>query len=149
MKTIKVNKLCKINQDNIAPSRDRRQVAVNVTQYIEDEKGFINYCLAINKHLLYSEVFMANLIKMDVSIDFDKVYVEKIEHNVTDKETLNFITNCLGYLIDDDEMNLFVSKIYGYHDEVLAIAYVFNYHNGYYSHEVYSDINNNTKVDYI
>ena len=45
-KIIEVNKYCEINKDNIAIVRDR-EIGINILQKEKDEKGFINYCLAI------------------------------------------------------------------------------------------------------
>lgn len=50
MRVIEVNKYCEINQDNIAKSVDNRAIGNNIIQKVKDEKGFINFCLAIDNH---------------------------------------------------------------------------------------------------
>ncbi|MGL4998631.1 MAG: hypothetical protein ACRC5T_06645 [Cetobacterium sp.] len=153
MKTVEVNKDCKINNYNIAKSRDDREVSINITQYIEDENGFINYCLAIEDKQQCCEFFGSGFFKV-VDFDENKVFVDRINHdieNVTSEwlEEIGF-----RYNFDDEESEYIidsgiVSCVYGKDNELLAIAWVYNAHNRYYGHEVFTDINGDIKVSYL
>ncbi|MGL6023470.1 MAG: hypothetical protein ACRC0F_02545 [Cetobacterium sp.] len=153
MEVVKVSKDCKINDYNIAKSIDDREVSINVTQYIEDENGFINYCLAIEDSQQCCESFGSGFFKV---VDFDetKIFVDRIEHDI-ENVTSEWLKE-IGFRYDfDDEASDYiidggvVSCIYGKVDELLAIAWVYNDHNGYYSHKVFTDVNGDIKVSYL
>ncbi len=140
---IKVNKNCIINQENIAKSRDR-DIAINITcaDGVEDS-GFINYTLGIDDYQQCCENF---------GVIFDKVsndtYVTYIDHNSDSNEEL-----IQKYLLDrvDDISDLYYTYtiVYGINNKIIAIGICFNEHNGYYSHDVYADINGKIEVDCI
>ena len=134
-KYIKVNKFCEINQDHFAKSReDDLLIAVNVIPVQKEEKGFINYCLAIENEQKCCEEFDAKLFKINKNIDFSNVFVSKIERDVTfSQEEKEEFVNHYG----DEFSDYKATKIYDENDELIAVGVVENYHNGYYSHLVY------------
>lgn len=140
-KIIEVNKKCIINTDNIAKCRDR-EIAVNITCLDEcEESGFINYTLAIENGQHCCEDFGTKLVILS-----DEEYIRYIVHNTTDKAIINFVKE----IIKDSDGDYIVSAIYGRSDNLIAIAYCYNIHNGYYGHYVYADLNNEElEVEYI
>ncbi len=64
IRKIKVNKICEINRDNIALSVENRRIAINVIQKVKDEKGFINYCLAVDDEQICCEEISAGYKKI-------------------------------------------------------------------------------------
>lgn len=132
-RTIIVKKMCEINQDNIAKSVKNRKIAINVIQKLKDEKGFINYCLAVDNEQFCCEKITFGYKKI---IDFDEnnVYVSKIVSNIFRKFNYKSLT--------------YICKIYGKRNEndirnrVIAIAFVTNKANaGWYSHTIYESEN--------
>lgn len=129
-KIIKVNKYCEINKDNIAIVRDR-EIGINILQKRKNEKGFINYCLAIEICQRCCENWGAGFYKV---IDFneDNVFVSKIELNA------DISLDDVGNTLHIDELNsCYACKVYGKNNVLIAIGYVYNDHNGYYSHTIY------------
>lgn len=130
MKIIEVNKFCEINQENIAPSVEDRIIAINIVQKDKDEKGFINFCLAIDSYQRCCESFGGDFVK---TIDYDEenVYVSKIETGVdlTEEEIKKYLDvddfDCGGY---------HACKVYGKENELISVAFVVNIQNGYYDH---------------
>lgn len=146
MKTIEVNKFCEINQENIAPSVKNRDIAINIVQKEKDEKGFINFCLAIDNWQQCSEYFGVYFEKLREYVD-NNVYVSKIEtyrklrddedwEEFTKKELEPYLKPSMGFFWEEGGYCL--AKVYGKNKELLAIAYVYNNHNGYYWHNVYA-----------
>ena len=68
-RTIIVKKMCEINQDNIAISVENRRIAINIIQKVKDEKGFINYCLAVDDEQFCCEEISVGYRKI---VDFDE-----------------------------------------------------------------------------
>lgn len=129
IRKIKVNKICEINRDNIALSVENRRIAINVIQKVKDEKGFINYCLAVDDEQICCEEISAGYRKL---IDFDEnnVYISKIVSNIIEEESYHSLS--------------YICKIYGkvkktdFFNKLLAIGFVNNTANaGWYSHTIY------------
>lgn len=129
VRKIKVNKICEINRDNIALSVENRRIAINVIQKVKDEKGFINYCLAVDDEQICCEEISAGYRKI---IDFDEnnVYISKIVSNIIEEESYHSLS--------------YICKIYGkakkrdFFNKLLAIGFVNNTANaGWYSHTIY------------
>lgn len=129
IRKIKVNKICEINRDNIALSVENRRIAINVIQKVKDEKGFINYCLAVDDEQICCEEISAGYRKL---IDFDEnnVYISKIVSNIIEEESYHSLS--------------YICKIYGkvkktdFFNKLLAIGFVNNTANaGYYYHTIY------------
>lgn len=128
-RTIIVKKMCEINQDNIAKSVENRRIAINVIQKVKDEKGFINYCLAVDDEQICCEEISAGYRKV---IDFDEnnVYISKIVSNIIEEESYHSLS--------------YICRIYGkakktdFFNKLLAIGFVNNTANaGWYSHTIY------------
>lgn len=150
---INVNKVCEINQENIAPCREDRLIAINVIPKDRDEsKGFINYCLAIDDSQQCCEDFGVELLMLKETKD-NIYYVKHIEHNAD--YDLGWLIKTLrefGYdrtHINPIEDGSIISKVIGENNELIAIGLVYNSHNGYYSHEVYANLNGKTDVSYL
>lgn len=131
-KIIIVNKYCEINQENVALSVKNRRIAINVVQKVKDEKGFINYCLAVD-----DEQFCCEKISFGYreKADFDKnnVYISKIVSNIFERD-----------FYSPNYSSTYICEIYGKEkesdldDKVIAIGYVKNKANaGYYYHTIY------------
>ncbi len=129
-KIIEVNKYCEINKNNIAIVRDR-EIGINILQKEKDEKGFINYCLAIEACQRCCENWGADFYKV-TNFNEENVFVSKIETNA------DICANDVGNTLDVYELsNCYACKIYGENNVLIAIGYVYNDHNGYYSHTIY------------
>lgn len=93
-KTILVNKFCKINEENIT-NINNRLIAINVVTN-EEEKGFVNYCLAIDSFWRCCETFGTALSKIS-EFNSDNVFVSKIELDVSlNKEEAELIKKIKG-----------------------------------------------------
>lgn len=129
-KIINVNKYCEINKDNIAKSRDR-EIGINIIQKEKNEKGFINYCLAIDNYQNCCENWGAGFYKV-TDFNEENVFVSKIELNA------DIWLEDVGNTLDTYELsNCYACKVYGENNVLIAIGYVYNDHNGYYSHTIY------------
>lgn len=128
-RTIKVNKICEINQDNIALSVENRRIAINVVQKVKDEKGFINYCLAVDDEQICCEEISVGYRKF-VDFDENNVYISKIVSNIIEEESyhsLSYICKISGKAKKTDFFN-----------KLIAIGFVNNTANaGWYSHTIY------------
>ena len=124
-----VKKYCEINQENIALSVKDRRIAINVVQKVKDEKGFIDYCLAVDDEQFCCEEISVGYRKV-VDFDENNVYISKIISNIIKEESYHSLS--------------YICKIYGkakktdFFNKLLAIGYVKNKANaGYYSHTIY------------
>lgn len=143
---IDVNKECIIDDENIAICKEERLIAISITDKDRNEdNGFINYTLAIEDYQRCCEEYSAWY-----EIYSENRFVKYIEHdcNVT-KEIKDFVLskdNNMSILFKDNEIleSCVVSVVYGENDEIIAIGMCYNVHNGYYSHKVYADVNNNS-----
>lgn len=141
---IDVNKECIINDENIAPCREERLVAISITDKNKSEdNGFINYTLAIENYQRCCEEYGALC-----EVYSDDTFVKYIEHDYEITEEIkNFVlsknTN-MSELFKDDEVieNYMISVAYGRNDEIIAIGFCYNIHNGFYAHRVFTDLNN-------
>lgn len=153
MRVIEVNKYCEINQDNIAKSVKDRAIAINVIQKVKDEKGFINFCLAIDDYQDCCERWEA-IYKKIADYDDNNVFVSKIEAEIdySEEDVKKYCKEYLPFLNEDDfddedKADYFhLCKVYGENEELIALGIVYNYHNGYYKHYVYE--NENDKLIY-
>lgn len=128
-RTIKVNKICEINQNNIAMSVENRRIAINIIQKVKDEKGFIDYCLAVDDEQICCEDITVGYRKL-VDFDENNVYISKIVSNIIEEESYHSLS--------------YICKIYGkvkktdFFNKIIAIGFVNNTANaGWYSHIVY------------
>lgn len=128
-----VNKYCEINQNNIAKSVKNRRIAINVVQKIKDEKGFINYCLAVdNKQFCCEEITFG--YKKLKKFDENNVYISKIISNILKEEDYYSMTYMCKIYGKEKESDLF--------NKLIAIGYVKNKANaGWYSHTIYESEN--------
>lgn len=129
IRKIKVNKICEINRDNIALSVENRRIAINVIQKVKDEKGFINYCLAVDDEQFCCEEISVGYRKV-VDFDENNVYISKIVSNIIEEESYHSLS--------------YICKIYGkvkktdFFTKLIAIGFVNNTANaGWYSHTIY------------
>lgn len=132
--TIKVNKMCYINEEDIAKAKDR-DIAVSVTSVDAvngKEEGFINFTLGIENHQECCEYWGTYLFKEENKEVF---FVNRIEVDVdlTDKE-LDIINENTHWDLDHNDITCV--KIYGKKNELIAKAIAYNQHNGCYSHAV-------------
>ncbi|MGL5716734.1 MAG: hypothetical protein ACRCX2_27210 [Paraclostridium sp.] len=146
MKEIAVNKMCFINDSNIALAKDRKAIAINIVQEVEDEKSFINYCLAVDEMQYYCEDFSAGMVKFYEVENFEaerSIFVSRIHHDV--EVDANWLEKTLSKKsLSEDEIckinsSGVVTLVYGESEELLALAYVCN------ANEVVADINGNTE----
>lgn len=128
-----VNKYCEINQNNIAKSVKNRRIAINIVQKIKDEKGFINYCLAVdNKQFCCEEITFG--YKKLKDFDENNVYISKIISNILKEEDYYSMTYMCKIYGKEKESDLF--------NKLIAIGYVKNKANaGWYSHTIYESEN--------
>ena len=155
MKEIIVNKECYVNQDNIIKSKEHLDIAVSIlaTDY-ENTNNFVHFCLAMDSEIQCCEHFGTGLIR---NTPYNIEYVSKIKFYDTneDIETYN-LDSTTAYKLklelesrDITTSDCLIVVVFGEHDEILALGYAFNYHNGYYSHEVKILENNNIEVTYL
>lgn len=133
MKIINVNKMCYINQNNIAKVKER-DIAISVTSLDAvngNENGFINLTLAIDNEDYCCEYWGTYLLKEK---DKELFFVSRIEIDVdlTDEELKQ-----INKEFNEDFKNSHITCVKVYDDnELIAIGIAFNQHNGYYSHVV-------------
>lgn len=133
MQIINVNKMCYINQNNIAKVKER-DIAISVTSLDAIngiEKGFINLTLAINNENYCCEYWGTYLLKEK---DKELFFVSRIEVDVdlTDEELKQIHKE-----FDEDFKNSDITCVKVYDNkELIAVGIAFNQHNGYYSHVV-------------
>lgn len=127
MKTIEVNKMCKISQENPTPCKHNMEVAV----LVQALNGSFQFVLGIDDFQQCCEDFGTQLIlpnKVKSLNDLQRVKVKKIE-----------------YLeVNEDEYSAYIHTTKG-----PIKATVYNVHNGYYSHSVYIGENGEYEIDYL
>ena len=155
VKEIKVNKECFLNQENIIKSKEYLKVAISIlAKDNENTKGFLHFCLAADTDQQCCEDFEMGLIrKRNNTVE----YVSKIKIYDTYEDVKNdnikptilkkLKTEIKDFLLNNAE--LYIVVVFGKDNETLALAYVYNYHNGYYAHEVAIVENNNIEVNYL
>ena len=155
VKEIKVNKECFLNQENIIKSKEYLKGAISIlAKDNENTKGFLHFCLAADTDQQCCEDFEMGLIrKRNNTVE----YVSKIKIYDTYEDVKNdnikptilkkLKTEIKDFLLNNAE--LYIVVVFGKDNETLALAYVYNYHNGYYAHEVAIVENNNIEVNYL
>lgn len=133
MQIINVNKMCYINQNNIAKVKER-DIAISVTSLDAIngiEKGFINLTLAIDNGDYCCEYWGTYLLKEK---DKELFFVSRIEVDVdsTDEELKQIHKE---FNEDFKNSDITCVKVYD-ENELIAVGIAFNQHNGYYSHVV-------------
>lgn len=133
MQIINVNKMCYINQKNIAKVKDRN-VAISVTALDAvngNENSFINLTLAIDNEDYCCEYWGTYLIK---DKNKELFFVSRIEVDVElNDEELKQIHK--EFNEDFKNSDITCVKVYD-NNELIAVGIAFNQHNGYYSHVV-------------
>ena len=133
MQIINVNKMCYINQKNIAKVKDRN-VAISVTALDAvngNENSFINLTLAIDNEDYCCEYWGTYLIK---DKNKELFFVSRIEIDVElNDEELKQIHK--EFNEDFKNSDITCVKVYD-NNELIAVGIAFNQHNGYYSHVV-------------
>lgn len=127
MKTIEVNKICEISQNNTTPFKYNMEVAILV-QAIDDSFQFI---LGIDDSQQFSEDFGTHLYLpngVNSLDDLKNVEVKKIEH----------------FKSNEDEYTAYIHTSKG-----ILLAEVYNHHSGYYNHDVYIGKNSEYEIDYL
>lgn len=155
VREILVNKECFLNQENIIKSKEYLKVAISIlAKDTENTKGFLHFCLAANTNQQCCEDFEMGLIR-NYSDEIEYVRKIKIYDSLEDVKNDNikptilkkFKTEIDDFLLKNAEFYIVV--VFGKYNKTLALAYVYNYHNGYYAHEVAIVENNNIEVNYL
>lgn len=155
VREILVNKECFLNQENIIKSKEYLKVAISIlAKDNENTKGFLHFCLAANTTQQCCEDFEMGLIR-NTNNEIEYISKIKIYHTLNDVKKDNvspiilekFKTETENFLIESAEFYIVV--VFGKDNESLALAYVYNWHNGYYSHEVVIVENNKIEVNYL
>lgn len=155
VKEIKVNKECFLNQENIIKSKEYLKVAISIlAKDNENTKGFLHFCLAADTDQQCCEDFEMGLIrnrnntveyisKIKIYDTYEDVKNDNIKPTILKK----LKTEIKDFLLNNAE--LYIVVVFGKDNETLALAYVYNYHSGYYAHEVAIVENNNIEVNYL
>lgn len=155
VKEIRVNKECFLNQENIIKSKGYLKVAISIlAKDNENTKGFLHFCLAADTNQQCCEDFEMGLIrKRNNTVEYvSKIKIYDTYEDVKNDNIKSTILKKLKTEIKDFLLNnseLYIVVVFGKDNETLALAYVYNYHNGYYSHEVAIVENNNIEVNYL
>ena len=80
-----------------------------------------------------------------------KIYYayEDLNNDNINPNILNKFKEETEHSILDDVVGCNIVVVFGKYNETLAIAYVYNEHNGYYSHEVVINENDEIDIDYL
>ena len=161
-KEIQVNKECYINQENIIKSKDWLDAAISVLAKDNvNTKGFLHFCLAMDTYWQCCENFDLGLIhnttndieyvsKIKIYNSYEDLKNDNINIDILNKfneETRYILTEERDYSIDD--IGYYLAAVFGKDNEILALAYVYNEHNGYYAHEVVIAENDDIEVTYL
>lgn len=128
---MKVNKYCKVNFDNLTPSKKDVEVVINI-EAIDKTEGFLNFLFLMNtRQLCYEGATYYTNMK-----ETDKIFIKEIETDITlPKDVLEKL------LIDNMDydttrgVNYIAMKIKTEDEDFYAIAS--NEHNGFYYHDIY------------
>lgn len=155
VREITVNKECFLNQENIIKSKEYLKVAISIlAKDNENTKGFLHFCLAADTDQQCYEDFEMGLIrnrnntveyisKIKIYDTYEDVKNDNIKPTILKK----LKTEIKDFLLNNAE--LYIVVVFGKDNETLALAYVYNYHSGYYAHEVAIVENNNIEVNYL
>lgn len=122
---INVEKECQILLKKDSPKIEFSAIEINT---LTEGEGFVQFQLGMDMEHNCCERFDVILEK-----EFEKVYVESIELEVEE--------NMENYIVLKEMRNRrtetgIICKIFGKNQELLTKGYVYNVHNGYYSHKV-------------
>lgn len=122
---INVEKECQILLKKDSPKIEFSVIEVNA---LDESEGFVQFQLGMDMEHNCCERFDVVLEK-----EFEKVYVESIELEV-EENMENYID--LKEMRNRRTETGIICKIFGKNQELLTKGYVYNVHNGYYSHKV-------------
>ena len=122
---IDVEKECQILLKKDSPKIEFSAIEVNA---LTEGEGFIQFQLGMDMEHNCCERFDVVLEK-----EFEKVYVESIELEI--EENMEKYVDLKGIRSRREETGI-ICRIYGKNQELLTKGYVYNVHNGYYSHKV-------------
>lgn len=122
---INVEKECQILLKKDSPKIEFSAIEVNA---LAEGEGFIQFQLGMDMEHNCCERFDVVLEK-----EFEKVYVKSIELEV--EEDMEKYVDLKGIRSRREETGI-ICRIYGKNQELLTKGYVYNIHNGYYSHKV-------------
>lgn len=122
---INVEKECQILLKKDSPKIEFSAIEVNA---LTEGEGFVQFQLGMDMEHNCCERFDVVLEK-----EFEKVYVESIELEV-EENMENYID--LKEMRNRRTETGIICKIFGKNQELLTKGYVYNVHNGYYSHKV-------------
>lgn len=122
---INVEKECQILLKKDSPKIEFSAIEVNA---LTEGEGFVQFQLGMDMEHNCCERFDVVLEK-----EFEKVYVESIELEV--EEDMEKYVDLKGIRSRREETGI-ICRIYGKNQELLTKGYVYNIHNGYYSHKV-------------
>lgn len=122
---INVEKECQILLKKDSPKIEFSAIEVNA---LAEGEGFIQFQLGMDMEHNCCERFDVVLEK-----EFEKVYVKSIELEV--EEDMEKYVDLKGIRSRREETGI-ICRIYGKNQELLTKGYVYNVHNGYYSHKV-------------
>ena len=122
---IDVEKKCRVLLKKDSPKMEFSAIEVNA---LTEGEGFVQFQLGMDMEHNCCERFDVVLEK-----EFEKVYVESIELEV-EENMENYID--LKEMRNRRTETGIICKIFGKNQELLTKGYVYNVHNGYYSHKV-------------
>lgn len=122
---INVEKECQILLKKDSPKIEFSAIEVNA---LDESEGFVQFQLGMDMEHNCCERFDVVLKK-----EFEKVYVESIELEI--EENMEKHVDLKGIRSRREETGI-ICRIYGKNQELLTKGYVYNIHNGYYSHKV-------------
>lgn len=122
---INVEKECQILLKKDSPKIEFSAIEVNA---LTEGEGFIQFQLGMDMEHNCCEWFDVVLEK-----EFEKVYVESIELEI--EENMKKYVDLKGIRSRREETGI-ICKIFGKNGSLLTKGYIYNIHNGYYSHKV-------------
>lgn len=122
---INVEKECQILLKKDSPKIEFSAIEVNA---LDESEGFVQFQLGMDMEHNCCERFDVVLEK-----EFEKVYVKSIELEV--EEDMEKYVDLKGIRSRREKTGI-ICRIYGKNQELLTKGYVYNIHNGYYSHKV-------------
>lgn len=122
---INVEKECRILLKKDSPKIEFSAIEVNA---LDESEGFVQFQLGMDMEHNCCEWFDVVLGK-----EFEKVYVESIELEI--EENMEKYVDLKGIRSRREETGI-ICKIFGKNGSLLTKGYVYNVHNGYYSHKV-------------
>ena len=145
--TYEINLKCLINTKNPTPSRDDREVAVNIVP-VRKNKRFENFVLAIENNQNCCEYWGYGLLDISDINNIEEISGEieetvktitvgcLSELSVEEKVVKHLVDMMIGGWYDIDEDNDIYASLIKTNNKKL-LAFVYNIHNGYYAHNIY------------